>query len=135
MKLLPAVLVLLAAAAAWVVWRPRGTVLLRGSFHSVAHRGQGEARVVQDGGARRLEIRDLETYESPGLEICLIRATDAEESETTRATPMTCLGPWQPARKQAYGLPVNLDLETYRAVVVWKAAGSVNFTTAPLRRP
>jgi len=109
-------------------------VLLSGNFHSVAHKGTGEARVVVRGDGRRmLRLMALKTYPGEELEACLVGAPDAEDNDTVRQAGRVCLGPYDPKAQWAvYELPPGIDLRRYRAVAIWSRPYQVNFTTAPL---
>jgi len=132
--ILGAVLVFSAVAVAWALYGGRETILLRGSFHSVAHKGSGEARVVTAGrGGRVLRLLDLKTYPGEDLEVCLVGAPDAEDNDTVRDSQPVCLGAYQARTAyESYAVPATVDLERYRAVAIWSRSLRVNFTTAPL---
>jgi hypothetical protein len=100
-------------------------VLLRGTFHSVAHKGSGKAVVTKG----RLRLIDLKTYPAADLQVCIIAAPDAEDNEIVLRSVPVCLGP---SVRTTFDLPKNLDLAHYRAVVIWSPTYNVNFTTAPL---
>ena len=121
---------------AWTQFGPRERVLLSGAFHSVAHKGEGEARVIElPGGSRTLRLLDVRTYPAEDLEVCLIGAPDAEDNDTVVQAGQVCLGSYSSKTAYAaYPLPAQLDLERYRAVTIWSRRYGVNFTTAPLGR-
>ena len=101
--------------------------LLSGSFHSVAHKGSGKV-IVTPG---HLRLLDLKTYPSNDLQVCLIAAPDAEDNETVVRSSPVCLGSFG---NFAFDIPKDLDLNRYRAVVIWDRSYKVNFTTAPLAK-
>ena len=129
-----AILIFSAGVLVWTLLGGKERVLLKGSFHSVAHKGRGEARVVEVvGQGRILRLLDFQTYPAPDLQVCLLTAPDAEDNETVRQASPVCLGSVD-ARiaYHAYAIPAALDLPRYRAVSVWSTGYEVNFTTAPL---
>ncbi len=107
---------------------------LVGSFHSVAHKGAGTARIVErSDGTRLLELVWLKTYPAADLEVCMVNAPDAEDNATVREAGFYCLGALdQKQSNQIYPIPTDLDLNRYRAVTIWSTSYQVNFTTAPL---
>lgn len=115
-------------------WTNRQSILLRGSFHSVTHKGAGEALVVRThSGDRLVRLRGFKTYPAPDLDVCLVSARDAEDTETVVNSGFVCLGPI--AETQAYAsfpVPAGLDLDRHRAVAIWSRRHRTNFTTAPL---
>ncbi len=117
-----------------VLGQGRDRVLRKGSFHSVAHKGTGEALVlVRSDGSRVLQILHVQTYPGSELEVCIVAAPDAEDNETVLQGAAVCLGRF--ASKEAvmtFALPPQLDLDKYRAVTIWSPSYRVNFTTAPL---
>lgn len=124
-------------AAGVIIWTNKGStekVLFRGEFHSVAHKGSGKARlVVVQGRTRLLRLLDLKTYPGTDLEICLAALPDAEDNDMVRGAGIVCLGSYDGKTAfGAYPVPDTVDLDQYRAVVVWSPSYRVNFTTAPL---
>jgi len=112
-----------------------GEVILSGSFHPVVHPGSGTASVyVFEDGSRELRLgADFVTDAGPQLEVWLVRADDAQDSETVIGADYISLGGLERAAgAQTYDIPANADLDTFRSVVVWCVPFSVNFTTAPL---
>ncbi|MDX2150713.1 MAG: DM13 domain-containing protein [Bryobacteraceae bacterium] len=126
---------LLAGLVAIPLVRTPEKVLLSGEFHSVAHKGAGQARIVSTaGGQNLLKIVNLKTYPGSMLQVCLVAAPDAEDNDTVLASGHVCLGPWLGAKTGlgVYPVPAALDLNRYRAVSIWQPEYRVNFTTAPL---
>jgi hypothetical protein len=109
-------------------------VVSRGSFHSVAHKGSGEARVVVDAGGRHiLKLLRVKTYPSAELEVCLVAAPDAEDNDTVLRSGFACVGEFRTkAELLAYPLPPWFQPRLHRAVTIWNRGFGVNFTTAPL---
>src|SRR5882724_6809756 len=120
-RTLGSILFFSAAVLAWTLLGNRERVLLAGNFHSVAHKGTGEARVVAlSDGRRMLRLLGVKTYPAPELEVCLVGAPDAEDNETVRQSGFVCLGSYN-ARigYAAYTLPAQIDLKRHRAVAIW----------------
>lgn len=128
------VLLFSAGILAWTHLGSRERVLLAGNFHSVAHKGTGEARLVSVSGGRRvLRLLGVKTYPGSDLDVCLIGAADAEDNETALQAGLVCVGHYDPkAAFVSYNLPESLDAGRYRAVTIWSRTYQVNFTTAPL---
>lgn len=106
-----------------------------GTFHPVVHDGEGMAEVyVLDGGALELRFSDdFVTNDGPKLEVWLVRAPDALDSETVVGAEYISLGDLKsPAGRQSYSIPTGTNLSVYQSVVVWCVTFEVNFTTAPL---
>jgi Electron transfer DM13 len=147
-------LVVLVAIALWAAFRPErllvnakvneamptalanGTesVLLSGSFHSVAHNSKGTARIYQlAGGQRFLRFSNFETSNGPDVHVYLVAATDANDSEAVKKAGFLELGSLKGnVGDQNYQVPSDADLTRYRAVTIWCKRFSVNFATAPL---
>ncbi len=111
-------------------------VLASGEFHRVAHKGFGQAAILQKtDGQMRLRLTDFRTSESADLEVYLISAPDALENETIKRSETFSLGKLQTANgTQEYILPAGLDFYKYHAVTIWNTKYEVNYTTAPLVR-
>jgi hypothetical protein len=133
-RTLGSILFFSAAVLAWTLLGNRERVLLAGNFHSVAHKGTGEARVVAlSDGRRMLRLLGVKTYPAPELEVCLVGAPDAEDNDTVLQSGLVCLGSYDPkAAYVSYPLPPPVDIGRYRAVAIWSRGYQVNFTTAPL---
>jgi anti-sigma-K factor RskA len=106
-----------------------------GAFHPVVHNGAGTAEVYRlESGS--LELRfgtDFATADGPKLEVWLVKADDAPDSETVLATDYVSLGELESAAgAQTYEIPGGVDLDAYKSVVVWCVTFEVNFTAAPL---
>jgi hypothetical protein len=131
MKWTLGILCAVVAISGAAVFGHRERVLLRGSFHSVAHKGTGEARIIGGGaGGLVLTLEGVKTYPGQDLQVCLVGAPDAEDNETVRQAGFECVGRF--AAMGSYVLPLRLDLERFRAVTIWSPVYQVNFTTAPL---
>ncbi len=60
-------------------------VILAGNFHSVAHKGTGEAQIAERmDGTRELRLIRLKTYPAGDLDVCMVGAPDAEDNATVR---------------------------------------------------
>ena len=111
-----------------------GAVTHRGAFHAVDHPGTGVAEiVVAPDGSRSLRLTNFLTDAGPGLEVYLVAAADAFDSQTVLDAGYVTLGALlSPAGNQSYRLPSDVDLDVYRSVSIWCVPFRVNFTTAPL---
>ena len=105
-----------------------------GSFHAVAHPGTGVAEVVvAPDGSRSLRFRNFQTDAGPALEVYLVAAPDASDSQTVLDAGYVTLGALSsPSGNQSYELPANVDLSVYMSVSIWCVPFDINFTTAPL---
>ncbi len=133
-RTLGAILIFSAGVLTWTLAGGKERVLAKGTFHSVAHKGRGEARIVEVvGQGRILRLLDFQTYPAPDLQVCLFAAPDAEDNEVVHQSAPVCLGNVDPRMAyHAYPVPAALDLNRYRAVAIWSRDYQVNFTTAPL---
>jgi len=110
------------------------TTVAVGIFHSVAHKTQGSAAILQlPDGKRVLRLTEFETSNGPDVRVYLVAANDASDSDTVIKAGFVELGALKGnIGNQNYELPSNLDLAKYRAVTIWCKRFSVNFATAPL---
>lgn len=108
--------------------------LASGQFHGVAHDGRGVATVYKTpDGKRVLRLTEFETSNGPELQLYVVAADDAKDSEMVKKAGFVTLGALKGNKgDQNYELPSDLDLSKYRAVTVWCRRFGVNFTTAPL---
>ncbi|MGH9929355.1 MAG: DM13 domain-containing protein [Pyrinomonadaceae bacterium] len=154
-KLVIALVVLIAAGAAWYAFRPERlfinkkvneqfptaaaannatTKLAAGLFHAGAHETKGAATIFQLGdGKRTLRLTNFETSNGPDVHVYLVAAADARDNDTVKSAGFVELGSLKGnLGDQNYDVPANLDLAKYRAVTIWCARFGVNFGTAPL---
>lgn len=108
--------------------------LASGMFHPVAHEGSGTATVYElEGGRRVLRFTDFHTSNGPDVQVYLVAADDATDSETVKNAGFVHLAMLKGnIGDQNYDLPADLDLSKYRAVTIWCRRFGVNFATAPL---
>ena len=106
-----------------------------GSFHGVAHETRGTATVYKlADGKRVLRFADFETSNGPDVNVYLAAAADANDNESVTNAGFVSLGSIKGnVGDQNYDLPVDLDLNKYRSVVIWCKRFGVNFGTAPLQ--
>jgi len=109
-------------------------ILYQGSFHGVAHDTTGTATIYQSpDGKRVLRFTQFETSNGPDVQVYLIAADDANDSETvTNAGFIHIAALKGNIGDQNYELPSDLDLNKYRSVTIWCRRFGVNFGTAPL---
>jgi hypothetical protein len=119
---------------AWRYSTGASRAILAGNFHSVAHKGTGEAQIAERmDGIRELRLIRLKTYPAGDLDVCMVGAPDAADNATVRRVGLLCLGPLDSKRPDStFSIPASLDLQRYRAVTIWSRSYSVNFTTAAL---
>ncbi len=140
------------AVAAWALFRPEllfvettgnetfgegSRALLSGDFHKGAHETKGTATIVElSAGKRELRLTDFETSNGPDVQVYLVKANDATDADSVRSAGFIDLGDLKFTHgNQAYELPKDLDLGSYRAVTIWCRRFGVNFGTAPLQGP
>lgn len=106
-----------------------------GMFHGVAHETHGTATLYAlPGGQRVLRFTDFETSNGPDVQVYLVAAQDATDSETVKQAGFIPLAALKGnVGDQNYELPGDVDLERYRAVTIWCRRFGVNFGTAPLQ--
>jgi Electron transfer DM13 len=134
-------------AIGWYLFRPEllfvktrvredaaASLLLSGTFHSVAHETRGTATVHELGSGRRvLRFTDFATSNGPDVRVYLVAAADASDDETVTKAGFVELGKLKGTEgDQNYEIPAGLDLGKYRAATIWCRRFSVNFATAPL---
>jgi hypothetical protein len=112
-------------------------VLLTGLFEPRAHEGRGRVDVLDLGtGQRVLRFSDFETSDGPDLQVYLLGAADAANTDDVDRAGFVTLGALKGnVGPQNYAIPADTDLKKYRAVSVWCRRFGVNFTTATLGRP
>jgi hypothetical protein len=125
---------LVAAAAlgiGWYLFRPERLFV---NFHGVAHGGAGTATIYRGpDGRRTLRLTEFETSNGPDLQMYLVAASDATDSDTVKQAGFVTLGALKGNKgDQNYEIPAEVDLNKYRAATVWCRRFGVNFTTAPL---
>ena len=149
--------VVIVAAAGWLAFRPerlfinqkvneqfptasadamKPVTLSAGMFHSIAHETKGTATVYQlPDGKRTLRLTEFQTSNGPDVQVYLVAADDAGDSETVTRAGFINIGALKGnIGDQNYELPADLDLAKYRAVSVWCRRFGVNFGTAPLKK-
>ena len=152
-KLVIALVVLIAAGAAWYAFRPErlfinqkvneqfpttsaanNTRLASGEFHAGAHETKGTATIFQLGdGKRALRLTNFATSNGPDVHVYVVAAGDAKDNDTVKNAGFIDLGSLKGnIGDQNYDVPANVDLAKYRAVTIWCARFGVNFGTAPL---
>jgi len=109
-------------------------VLKEGQFHSVAHETKGSAAIYKlNDGSHVLRFTNFETSNGPDVNVYLVAASDASDSDTVKNAGFYSLGSIKGTKgDQNYQLPSDLDLAKYNSVTVWCKRFSVNFGTAPL---
>jgi len=108
--------------------------LLAGRFHGVAHETQGLAAIYQlPDGKQVLRFTEFMTSNGPDVQVYLVAAPDATDSDTVKKAGFIHLGALKGTQgDQNYELPAGVDLAKYRAATVWCRRFGVNFGTAPL---
>jgi hypothetical protein len=150
---------LIAAAAAWYLFRPDALVLDRrvdeapavalggvapganpaallamGKFHGVSHAGTGMVAIHRRAdGTRVLRLSDLVVDNGPDLYVYLAAVPDAWDDATIGDAEIVSLGRLKGNQgNQNYEIPGDVDLGRFRSVSIWCRRFGVNFATAPL---
>jgi len=152
------ILVVIVGAVAWYAFRPERlfidqsvsesfptasattnaasapVTLATGQFHGVAHDARGVVTVYRTPeGKRVLRLTEFETSNGPELQLYLVAADDATDSEMVKKAGFVTLGALKGNKgDQNYEIADDIDLSKYRAVTVWCKRFGVNFATAPL---
>lgn len=109
--------------------------LSTGSFRSLEHETTGRAQILSlDGGRRVLRLEDFRTSNGPDV-VVLLSDTPSTESGFGRYDDgrFVSLGRLKGTiGDQNYEIGNNVDLSTYRSVVIWCRRFTVAFGAAPL---
>ena len=99
-----------------------------------AHKGRGEATVLQTGGgASLLRLSDFEVTNGPDLEVWLVREADPRSSADVKASEWVSLGALKGnIGDQNYSIPEGIDVAAYGSAVIWCEQFGVLFSAAPL---
>ena len=110
--------------------------LAAGMFHSIAHETKGAATIYQlADGKKTLRLTDFQTSNGPDVQVYLVAADDANDSETVTRAGFINIGALKGnIGDQNYDLPADVDLNKYKAVSIWCRRFGVNFGTAPLKK-
>lgn len=105
-----------------------------GMFHGVAHTTKGTASIYAlPDGKKVLRFTDFETSNGPDVQVYLVAAPDANDSETVKKAGFVHVGALKGNQgDQNYELPASVDLSKYKSVTIWCRRFGVNFGTAPL---
>jgi len=122
------------AAAADATSSAEPVLLTTGMFHNVAHEGEGTAAIYRlPDGRRTLRFTGFRTSNGPDVQVYLVAAPDATDSDTVTKAGFVHLAALKGNMgDQNYDLPADVDLDKYRAVTIWCRRFGVNFATAPL---
>jgi Electron transfer DM13 len=107
--------------------------LFSGQFEGYAHPTDGTASIYRMDGKRILRLTNFRTSNGPDVHVYMIAAPNATDDATVKNAPFVDLGIMKGnIGDQNYDVPDSVDLERYRAVVIWCKRFNVNFGTAPL---
>jgi hypothetical protein len=109
---------------------PRNALLAEGRFESLAHPGEGTARVIDvPREGRFLTLTDFEVDNGPDLRVYLVRGRVDDESDVDDYEDLGALKGNK--GNQQYEVPRDADVEG-SSVVIWCRAFSVAFASAAL---
>ena len=105
-----------------------------GQFVSVEHPTSGQVKVIEEDGARYLEIgQDFQSDRGPALEIILHESnTVGLQIEEGSYISLGELKSFNGA--QRYLIPEDIDLQQYQSVAVWCEEFNATFGYAPLAK-
>lgn len=105
-----------------------------GQFVSVEHPTSGQVKVVEEDGARYLEIgEDFQSDRGPALEVILHKAdTVGLQIQEGDYISLGELKSFNGA--QRYLIPEDIDLQQYQSVAVWCQEFNATFGYAPLAK-
>ncbi len=108
--------------------------LFIGHFHGVAHEGDGVATIYQLPNCERIfRFTEFKTSNGPEVQIYLVAADDANDSDTVKKAGFVSIGSIKGnIGDQNYDVPSDVDLAKYKAVTIWCRRFGVNFAAAPL---
>ena len=111
-------------------------VVAEGTFRDAdrAHKGSGTARLVAlPGGGHEVQFSSFQVTNGPDLEVWLSAHPDPAGSADVAGNPWLSLGRLKGnVGDQAYPVPADADLSTYKSVVIWCEQFGVLFSPAAL---
>ena len=108
-------------------------VLAEGEFHDLEHTGAGQVKILANGkGQRVLQFIEFETAPGKELMVCLMPLNDKQTPSKAKPSPYIIAPLKEIMGDQSYNLPPNLELSTYKEVMIWSHSSGVNFTKAVL---
>ncbi len=109
--------------------------LKSGSFKDAdsAHRGRGNAQILQTANGPVLRLTEFEVTNGPDLEVWLVKAPAPESSADVKASEWISLGQLKGnIGDQTYQIPASTDIDAYGSVVIWCEQFGVLFSPASL---
>lgn len=110
-------------------------VLASGSFKDAdfAHKGSGQATVVQLDTGPELQLSNFNVTNGPDLKVWLSAHEDPTSATDVLDNEWLSLGPLKGnIGNQSYSIPADADLTKYKSVVIWCEQFSVLFSPASL---
>ena len=102
-----------------------------GAFVSAEHPTQGMAKIVTENGQRYVEF-DRQFKSDNGPDLFVLLHTQAKPTDYA-SDDYISLGRLQNVSgKQRYAIPADVDIETFKSVVVWCREFNATFGFAPL---
>lgn len=99
-----------------------------------AHRGKGNAAVLQTPTGAVVRFTDFEVTNGPDLEVWLVKAEDPKSSADVKASEWVSLGQLKGnIGDQTYTIPAGTDIDDYGSVVIWCEQFGVLFSPAKLQ--
>ena len=113
-------------------------VLARGNFTdaSASHKGHGGATIYEGAsGQTLLRLTDFEVTNGPDLMVWLVTATDPKTSADVTDGEWVSLGRLKGnIGEQNYGIPADVELSRFGAVIIWCEQFSILFSAASLEQ-
>ncbi len=98
-----------------------------------AHRGRGNAQILQTANGPVLRLTEFEVTNGPDLEVWLVKAPAPETSADVKASEWVSLGQLKGnIGDQTYQIPASTDIDAYGSVVIWCEQFGVLFSPASL---
>lgn len=103
-----------------------------GQFVSVEHPTQGQAKIIEEEGAKYLEIgQDFQSDRGPALQVILHKSDTVDlQIQEGDYISLGALKAFNGA--QRYPIPEDVDLEQYQSVAIWCEQFNATFGYAPL---
>lgn len=111
----------------------QGRSIASGEFRSLEHGTSGRATIVElPDGSHILRFEELNTLNGPDLHVYLSQVAASDDARAY-GEGFVDLGKLKGNKgNQNYDVPADIDLSTYRSVVIWCKRFTVGFGVAPL---
>ncbi len=112
---------------------PQLNVLAEGDFRALAHRGSGQAKLLEvEGDDRYLRLEDFMVENGPDLRVYLSTATSDSENGAFGEDFIDLGALKGNVGNQNYRVPSGADLDRFKSAVIWCRRFSVGFAVASI---